>query len=67
MTKEIDRAGIPIVHICNLINISGGMGTNRLFQGNSVLHPLGNPALPPESEDAYRVDLVKQALKLLEE
>ena len=50
MTKEIERAGIPIVQICNLVNIAEGIGSNRILQGKSVLHALGDPTLPPETE-----------------
>ena len=66
MTQEIERAGIPIVHICNLVNISEGIGSNRILQGNSVLHPLGNPKLAKEAEFSYRTEMVEKALELLE-
>ena len=66
MTKEIERAGIPIVHICNLINIAEGIGSNRILQGKSVLHALGDPTLSPDSEFAYRERMVEQALHMLE-
>ena len=66
MTKEIERAGIPIVHVTNLTQISKGLGSNRVLQGNSVVHVLGDPSLPPENELNYRESMVKQALSLLE-
>lgn len=65
MTKEIERAGIPIVHVTNLTNISEGIGTHRIFRGNSVLHVFGNPTLPKTQEVAYRKQLVEDALELL--
>lgn len=67
MTKEIQRAGIPIVQVTNLTKIAEGIGVNRILRGNSVLHVFGNPALSPEREYAYRRDMVEKALSLLEE
>lgn len=66
MTKEIERAGIPIVHVCNLVNISEGIGSNRILQGNSVLHPLGNPKLSEEGEREFRLGMAEKALALLQ-
>ena len=66
MTKEIDRAGIPVVHVCNLVNISKGMGSNRVLQGKSVLHVLGDPSLTEEAEKEYRQKMVEMALSMLE-
>lgn len=65
MTKEIERAGIPIVHCCNLINIAEGIGSNRILRGKSVLHALGDPTLSPESEFAFREGMIMKALDML--
>ncbi len=67
MTKEIERAGIPIIDVTNLINIAEGIGSNRILQGKSVLHVFGDPSLPAESEFNYREGMVKKALHMLEE
>ena len=67
MTKEIERAGIPIIHVTNLINISEGIGSHRIMRGNSVLHVFGNPSLPLASESAYRKDLCETAINMLAE
>ena len=67
MTKEIERAGIPIIHVTNLTKISEGIGTHRILRGNSVLHVFGNPTLPVAQEFTYRKNLVKEALDMLEE
>ena len=50
MVKEIERAGIPVVHICTVTPIS---------------HPLGNPALSLEEERAIRRRLLEKALHAL--
>lgn len=67
MTKEIQRAGIPVVQVTNLTKIAEGLSVNRILRGNSVLHVFGNPALPKERERAYRCEMVDKALCLLEQ
>lgn len=67
MTKEIERAGIPIVQVTNLTKIAEGIGSRRIFRGNSVLHVFGNPAMPKEQEVKYRKKLAEEALAMLEE
>lgn len=66
MVKEIERAGIPVVHVTNLTKISEGIGAHRILRGNSVLHVFGNPHLPKNQEASYRKEMVAEALKLLE-
>jgi betaine reductase len=66
ITKEIQRAGIPVVQVTNLTKIAEGIGSNRILRGNSVLHVFGDPTLPLSSEKAYRERRVKQALNMLE-
>ena len=65
MTRELERAGIPTIHITNLIKISEGIGPKRIMKGNSVVHVLGNPAIPRANEFQYRKRLVSQALDML--
>ena len=65
ITKEIQRAGIPVVQVTNLTKMAEGIGSNRILRGNSVLHVFGDPNLPPEAEKAYREGKVRQALELL--
>ncbi len=65
-TKEIQRAGIPVIQVTNLTKIAEGIGSNRIMKGNSVLHVFGDPTLPLPSEQAYREERVKKALDMLE-
>lgn len=67
MTKEIERAGIPIIHVTNLTKISEGIGAHRILRGNSVLHVFGNPKLPKPQEVTFRKELVEEALQMLTE
>jgi len=65
MVKEIERAGIPVVHVCTIVPISLTVGANRIVPAVSIPHPLGNPALSKEDEYKLRYDLVKKALNAL--
>ncbi len=66
MVKEIERAGIPVVHICTIVPISKTVGANRIVPAIAIPHPLGDPSLPREEEKALRKSIVARALEALE-
>ncbi|SHJ04087.1 selenoprotein B, glycine/betaine/sarcosine/D-proline reductase family [Geosporobacter subterraneus DSM 17957] len=66
MVKEIERAGIPVVHICTVVPISLTVGANRIVPAIAIPHPLGNPALDPAEEKKLRRKIVEKALKALQ-
>ena len=66
MVKEIERAGLPVVHICTVTPISMTVGANRIVPAIAITHPLGNPALDLEGEKHIRRCIVETALKALE-
>ena len=66
MAKEIERAGIPVAHICSIITISQTVGANRIFPAVAIPHPLGNPRLPLGEEKELRRNLLKKALAALQ-
>jgi glycine reductase len=66
MVKEIERAGIPAVHICTIVPISRTVGANRIVPAVAIPHPLGDPARSREEEKALRRTLVEKALRALE-
>lgn len=66
MAKEIERAGIPVAHICSIITISQTVGANRIVPAIAIPHPLGNPGLPPAAEKEVRRNLVMKALAALQ-
>ena len=66
MVKEIERAGIPVVHMCTIVPISLTVGANRIVPTIAIPHPLGNPALTLEEEQDIRRNLVGRALRALE-
>lgn len=65
MVKEIERAGIPVVHMCTVVPISLTVGANRIVPAIAIPHPLGNPSLDLREEKALRRKLVERALKAL--
>jgi betaine reductase len=65
MVKEIERTGLPVVHMCTVVPISLTVGANRIVPTIAIPHPLGNPALPQEEEKEIRRKLVDKALKAL--
>lgn len=65
MVKEIEKTGIPVVHMCTVLPISLTVGANRIVPTIAIPHPLGNPDLPPAEEKALRRALVVKALKAL--
>ena len=54
MVKEIERAGLPVVHICTVVPISLTVGANRIVPAIAIPHPLGNPKLDADEEKAIR-------------
>jgi glycine reductase len=65
MVKEIERAGIPVVHMCTVVPISLTVGANRIVPTVAIPYPLGNPSLDANEEKALRRKLVEKALKAL--
>ena len=65
MVKEIERTGLPVVHMCTVVPISLTVGANRIVPTIAIPHPLGNPALDAKEEFGLRRKLVEKALKAL--
>lgn len=65
MVKEIERAGLPVVHMCTIVPISKTVGANRILPTVAIPYPLGNPSLTAEGEKEIRYNLVERALKAL--
>ena len=63
MVKEIERAGIPVVHICTVTPISLTVGANRIVPAIAIPHPLGDPSLTLEEEKNIRRRILNTALK----
>lgn len=65
MVKEVERAGIPVVHVCTVTPISMTVGANRIVPAIAIPHPFGNPKLSAEEEYSLRKHIVEKALKAL--
>lgn len=66
MVKEIERAGLPVVHMCTVVPISLTVGANRIVPTIAIPHPLGNPSMEKKDEVVLRRKLVERALKALQ-
>jgi len=65
MVKEIEHAGFPIVHMCNIVPVSKTVGANRIVPTISIPYPLGDPATPQEEQWKLRRHRVEVALNAL--
>ena len=55
-----------MVTITALISIAERVGANRIFKTEGRFHhPMGEPSLTPEAERAWRLDLLRAAVKML--
>ncbi len=66
MAQEIERAGIPTAVFTALDTIAQSVGCYRIVRGAGVLHVMGNPALNPTEERAWRRQLIERALQALQ-
>ena len=66
MVKEIERTGLPVVHMCTVVPISLTAGANRIVPTVAIPHPLGDPKLNAADEKELRRKLVERALRALE-
>ena len=65
MVKEIERYGIPIVHMSTITTISESVGANRIVPTIAIPYPVGNPNLSKDVELDLREKLVLRALEAL--
>lgn len=65
MVKEIERVGIPVVHMATVTPISMTIGANRIIPGVGIPHPLGDPKLSQEDQYQLRKSMVRKALDAL--
>ena len=65
MVKEIEKEGIPIVQMANLLPVALTVGTNKIVPTISIPYPLGNPETPSEVQWKLRYHRVGVALDAL--
>ncbi len=66
MAKQIEKAGLPTAHVCNMTPVALQVGSNRIVPSVSVLHPTGDPQLGSEREKDRRREIVVAALRALQ-
>jgi glycine reductase len=65
MVKELEKAGFPIVQMCNLIPVASTVGANKIVPTISIPYPLGDPATSKDAQWKLRLSRVKTALEAL--
>jgi len=66
MVKEIERTGITVVQMANLIPVAKTVGANRMVPTISIPYPLGDPKTSEEEQWEVRYHRVGIALDALE-
>ncbi len=66
MVKELERAGITTVLLCNMTSIALTVGANRVVPTRGIQYPTGDPSLSRQEEEAWRERLILTALQALE-
>ena len=65
MVKEIERAGFPIVQMCNLVPVAKTVGSNRIVPTISIPYPLGDPGTAKEEQWKLRLHRTRVAVESL--
>lgn len=65
MVREIERLGIPVTIMCNLVPVAQTVGSNRIVPTISIPYPLGDPGDSKEDQYKLRYNRVKKALESL--
>ena len=65
MVKEIEKSGMPVVHMVNMVPVAKGIGSNRIVKTYGISFPMNDPEAAPEEQRRQRYELVGRALKAL--
>lgn len=65
MVKEFEKAGYPIVQMCNLVPVATTVGANRIVPTISIPYPLGDPSTSKDAQWKLRYHRVGVALDAL--
>ena len=66
ISKELDRAGLPVAVISAMYPVAQQVGASRIVKGVAIPHPCGDPSLPAQLDSQLRREIVTTALKALE-
>ncbi len=67
MVKEFERAGFPVVQMCNLVPVATTVGANKIVPTISIPYPLGDPNTSRDAQWKLRYHRVGVALDALTE
>lgn len=65
MVKEIERAGIPVAHITNMIDVARVIGSNRIIPGVAITNPCSDTSLSIDDQLAMRREYMIRAVKAI--
>jgi betaine reductase len=66
ISKELDRAGLPVAMISAMYPVAEQVGASRIVKAVAIPHPCGDPSLPAELDGQLRREIINTALKALE-
>lgn len=66
MVKNIEKYGLPVVHMATVVPISLTIGANRIIPAVGIPYPLGDPTQGEEESKKIRARLVERGLKVLQ-
>lgn len=65
MVKEIEKTGIPVVHVANMTPVSASIGCNRILHAYGIAYPMCNPGDSEEKQAQERYDIMCKAVEVL--
>jgi len=65
MVREIEKTGMPVVHLTNMVPVAQSVGSNRIVKAIAIPHPMCDTSLPEEAQYKQRYQLVRKALEAL--
>ena len=66
ISKELDRAGLPVAMISAMYPVAEQVGASRIVKAVAIPHPCGDPSLSAELDGQLRREIINTALKALE-
>lgn len=65
MVNVIEKAGYPVVQMCNIVPVAKSVGVNKIVPTISIPYPLGDPSTPKEEQYKLRKHRVEVAVDAL--
>jgi betaine reductase len=67
ISKELEKSGLPVALISAMYPVAQQVRANRIVKGVSIPHPCGDPSLSKELDARLRREIIRTALRALEE